>query len=140
MFAALFATVFVCGSIVSSSSSTDSYLQPVPKIHYVVSYSDTTVEETPADSVSDSDEEGNVSVKPTSTTTSAPEIVNVEDGVTVVEFIDDEDEDYTSETLDVEEDEIDEQFLYMTTVTTKLPVVNNEEMRTTTTLRTTSTK
>ena len=103
MFVALFATVFVCGSIVSSSTSTDSYLQPVPKIHYVTSYSDTSVEESPEYTLSDSDVEDIPYERPAAATTTTTELVNIEDGVTVVEFIDDEDEDYTSETLDVEE-------------------------------------
>ena len=39
----MFATIYVCGSIVSSSASTDGYIQPVPKTNNVVTYSDSSV-------------------------------------------------------------------------------------------------
>ena len=96
MLTAIFATVFVCGSIVSSSASTDGYIQPVPKIHYVVTYSDTSIYETPNESVSQSDvpTQDQETVAAVTTTTRNPSVI--ENGVTVVEFIDDDDEDYTS--------------------------------------------
>ena len=141
MLTAMFATVFVCGSIVSSSVSTDSYIQPVPKIHAAVSFSDTSIDETPTNNVvshSDADLPSEESA-PQSTTTTTKALTNIENGVTVVEFMDDEDEDYTSETIHVEEEDIDNQFLYMTTVTTKLPDATVREALTTTTVKRTTT-
>ena len=139
MLTAMFATVFVCGSIVSSSVSTDSYVQPLPKISYVVTYSDTSIYETPDKDVSESDVHIQYE-KTTVTPSSNEELTRIENGVTVVEFIDDdEEEDYTSETMNIPEEDIDEQFLYMTTVTTRLPTVSVEEARTTTTVKHTTT-
>ena len=139
MLTAMFATVFVCGSIVSSSVSSDGYIQPVPKTQYVVTYSDTSIYETSDDPVSQSDtvkRDKAISAAPTASTAA---LSVEEDGVTVVEFVDDEDEDYTSETINVQEEDIDNQFLYMTTVTTKLPDANMRESSTTTTIRHTTT-
>ena len=136
---AMFATVFVCGSIVSSSVSSDSYVQPIPKIRYVVTYSDTSIYETSDNEISESDVHIQQE-KTTATDSSNDEHTKIENGVTVVEFIDDdEEEDYTSETMNVPEEDIDEQFLYMTTVTTKLPVASVEKTRTTTTVKNTTT-
>ena len=136
---AMFATVFVCGSIVSSSVSSDSYVQPLPKIRYVVTYSDTSIYETSDNEISESDVHIQQE-KTTATDSSNDEHTKIENGVTVVEFIDDdEEEDYTSETMNVPEEDIDEQFLYMTTVTTKLPVASVEKTRTTTTVKNTTT-
>ena len=136
---AMFATVFVCGSIVSSSVSSDSYVQPLPKIRYVVTYSDTSIYETSDNEISESDVHIQQE-KTTATDSSNDEHTKIENGVTVVEFIDDdEEEDYTSETMNVPEEDIDEQFIYMTTVTTKLPVASVEKTRTTTTVKNTTT-
>ena len=134
VFIAMFATVFVCGSIVNSSVSTDSYLQPVPKVNYrTVSYTDTIIEQSPDYVVSDSDTLDYDGFA----TTAHQNITVVENGVTVVEFIDSEEDDYTSETIAMSEEEIDEQFLYMTTTTTQLPHTYGEAFTTTTTQKTT---
>ena len=138
LFTAVFATVFVCGNIVNSSSSTDSYIQPVPKTHYVVTYSDTSIDETQDEVISQSDIDAPED-EPVITTSTTQEPANIENGVTVVEFVDDDDEDYTSETMNVAEEDIDNQFLYMTTVTTKLPAATFEQVKTTTTVKSTAT-
>ena len=139
MLTAMFATVFVCGSIVSSSVSTDGYVQPVPKTHFAVSYSDSSIDETPNDVISQSDIEVIPEKSDVRATTTSEALTNIENGVTVVEFVDDEDEDYTSETMDIPEEDIDNQFLYMTTVTTKLPDATVKEALTTTTVKQTKT-
>ena len=139
MITAMFATVFVCGSIVSSSVSTDGYVQPVPKTHFAVSYSDSSIDETPNDVISQSDIEVIPEKSDVRATTTSEALTNIENGVTVVEFVDDEDEDYTSETMDIPEEDIDNQFLYMTTVTTKLPDATVKEALTTTTVKQTKT-
>lgn len=127
MFIAVFTTVFVCGNIVNGSVTSDSYMQPIPKMNHDVSYTDTAIQASPSDftPVSFSD-----------TTTTFP-ISHVEGNVTVVEFIDDEEE-TTSETFATPEEDVDEQFLYMTTVTTKAYATQQHE--TVTTVSTTTQK
>ena len=129
MFMAVFATVFVCGNIVNGSVSSDSYRQPIPKTNYDISYSDTSI----------SDEYNEIAVSASDSRRTSEPVTHFEGNVTVVEFFDDEEDEATSETVDMPEEDVDEMFLYMTTVTTT-GLVTEQQTTTTTALRTTQKK
>lgn len=105
MLIAVFATVFVCGNIVNGGITADGYRRPIPKTNYAVSYTDSSIDGTAVISPSD---------------VSATDVTRFEGNVMIVEFIDDVEEttEATSATTDSDYD-VDEEFLYMTTVTTK---------------------
>lgn len=91
MFVAVFATVFVCGNIVNDGFTSDSYVTTLAKTGNTVSYSDKSID----DVVSYSDLYDN-------------------QNVVIVEFIDDEE----VEPIITSAQNVDEDYLYMTTVTT----------------------
>ena len=110
VFVAAFATVFVCGNVINGGISSDGYRRPIPKTNIEVSYTDRSVEDNivGTGSVSSSD--------------ASPEpVTRMEGNVKIIEFIDDEEEGQnttvTASTTYGDYD-VDEQFLYMTTVTT----------------------
>ena len=97
MFVAAFATIFVCGNIVNGGFTSDSYIRPLEKTGALVSYSDNYVDA----NVSDSD---------------INFYTSYDGNVTIIEFVDDEKPEPT--TLTDPDWNADEEYLYMTTVTT----------------------
>lgn len=124
MFLAVFATVFVCGNIVNGGIS-DSYTSPLTQTGNAASYSDIYVNHTyddADDAVSQSD------------------TYNY-DNVTIVEFIDDEETEIPETDEDLQEDIFyDDEYLYVTTVTTTLrkTSASTVKSRTTTSARKTT--
>lgn len=116
MFIAVFATFFVCGNVINDGITSDTYRKPLAKTNDAVSYSDTSVDGQYDGYVSYSDYYGDADV-------------------TIVEFIDDDEE---AEAEPSQADSgifYDDEYLDITTVTTTLPSVTK---RTTTAVKTTA--